>query len=91
MDDRDDKALLGLDGNPEVVAVEQHELAVLDARVELRELLERFDNGLDDERDEPLEVDAGEVALLDPGHGGDLVRAGQVLEHLALHTAERNA
>ena len=39
VDDRDDEPLLGLDGDAEVVAVEQHELAVLDAGVELRELL----------------------------------------------------
>ena len=37
-DDRDDEPLLGLDGDADVVAVEQHELAVLDARVQLREL-----------------------------------------------------
>ena len=38
---------------------------------------------LEDERHEPLQVDVGEVALLDPGHGRDLaVRARQVLEHL---------
>ena len=91
VDDRDDEALLRLDGDAEVVAVEQHELAVVDARVELGELLQRLGDGLDDERHEPLEVDAGEVALLDPRHGGDLVRARQVLEHLALHTPERNA
>ena len=91
VDDRNDEALLRLDGDAEVVAVEQHELAVLDARVELRELLQRLDDGLEDERDEALEVDAGEVALLDPRHGRDLVRARQVLEHLALDAAQLNA
>ena len=52
--------------------------------------MQRLGDGLEDERQEPLEVDAGEVAFLDPGHGRDLVRAGQVLEHLALDTAQLN-
>ena len=92
MDDRDDEPLLGLDGDADVVAVEQHELAVLDARVQLRELAERLGDRLEDERDEPLQVDVREVALLDPGHGRDLaVRARQVLEHLPADPAQLDA
>ena len=45
-----------------------------------------------DERQQPLQVDVGEVALLDPGDRRDLaVRARQVLEHLPLDAADRLA
>ena len=89
VDDRDDEPLLGLDRDADVVAVEQHELPVLDARVQLRELAKRLGDGVEHERDEALQVDVREVALLDPGHGRDLaVRARQVLEHLPLDAAQ---
>ena len=91
-DDRDDEPLLGLDGDADVVAVEQHELVVLDARVQLRELVQRLGDRLEHERDEPLQVDVREVALLDPRHGRDLaVRARQVLEHQPPDAAQRHA
>ncbi len=89
VDDRDDEPLLGLDRDADVVAVEQHELPVLDARIQLRELAQRFDDRAENERDEALQVDVREVALLDPGHGGDLaMRARQVLEHLPADAVE---
>ena len=92
VDDGDDEALLGLDGDAEVVAVEQHELAVLDASVELGELLQRLGDGLDDERPSRLlRSTPREVALLDPGHGRDLgcarVRCSNIWP---LHAAQLN-
>ena len=90
--DGHDEPLLGLHGDADVVAVEIDELVALDARVQLRELAQRLRDGLQDERQQPLEVDAGEVAFLDPGDGRDLaVRARQVLEHLPLDAADRLA
>ena len=91
MDDRDDESLLGLHRDADVVAVEIDDRAVLDAGVQLRELLQRLGDRLERERDDPLQVDAGEVAFLDPGDGRNLVRAGEVLEHLALDPANRLA
>ena len=92
MDDRDDEPVLGLDRDAEVVAVEQHERAVLDARVQLRELAQGVGDRLEDERDEALQVGVREVALLDPGHGRDLaVRARQVLEHLPADPVQLHA
>ena len=45
---------------------------------------ERRGDGLQRQRQQPLQVDVGEVALLDPGDRRDLaVRARQVLEHRA--------
>ena len=41
-DDRDDEPLLGLHGDADVVALEQHEVVAVDARVQLRELLQRL-------------------------------------------------
>ena len=38
--DRHDEPLVGLHRDPDVVAVEEHELAVLDTRIQLRELSE---------------------------------------------------
>ncbi len=90
--DGNDEPLLGLHRDADVVAVEQHELCVLDPRVQLRELAERLGDGVEDERDEALQVDVREVALLHPGHGRDLaVRAREVLEHLATDAAQLDA
>ena len=70
-----------VDGDPEVVAVEQHDLVVLDPRVELGELGKRRGRGLQRGRHEQAEVDAGEVAFLDERDGGDLtVRALDLLD-----------
>ena len=91
MHDGDDEPQFGLDGDAEVVAVEQHELPVLDARVQLRELTKRLGDRVEHQRDEALQFDVREVALLDPGHGRDLVvRAREVLEHLPAHPAQRH-
>ena len=90
--DGNDEPLLGLHGDPEVVALEIDELVVLDARVQLRELAQRLRDRLQHERQEQLHVDAREVALLDPGDRRDLaVRAREVLEHLPLDPADRLA
>ena len=56
--DRDDEPLLGLHGDADVVAVEVDELVAVDARVQLRELLQRRRDRLQHERQEPLRVDA---------------------------------
>ena len=39
-DDGDDEAGVGVDGDAEVVAVEQHDLVAVDASVQLRELVQ---------------------------------------------------
>ena len=44
----DDEPLLGLHREADVVAVEQHELPVLDAGVQLRELAQRLGDSLED-------------------------------------------
>ena len=81
---------VGLDGDAEVVAVEVDDLVALEPRVQLRELLQRLRAGLEHRRDEQLEVDVREVALLDPGHGRHLaVRARHVLGDQAAHAAQR--
>ena len=41
-DDRDDEALVGLDGDAQVVAVEVDDLVAVEARVQLGELLQRL-------------------------------------------------
>ena len=70
--------------------LEIDELVAVDSRVQLGKLLQRLRDGLQDERQEALRVDAGEVAFLDPGDGRNLaVRAREVLEHLPLHAADR--
>ena len=90
-DDRHDEARLGVDGDAEVVAVEQHDLVVVDPRVELGELCERAGRCPQRRRDEEVEVDAGEVALLDERHGRDLaVRALDLLDDRAPDAAHRH-
>ena len=82
MHDRDDEPLLGLDCDADVVALEQDQLSFTHARVQLRVLAERCCDGLEDERDEQLQLHVREVALLHPRHGRDLVSPREVLEHL---------
>ena len=89
--DRHDEPLLGLHRDADVVAVEQHEVVAVDARVQLRELLQRGGDGLQHARQQLLQVDVAEVGLLDPRDRGDLVRAREVLEHLAADAADRLA
>src|SRR5260221_201852 len=89
-DNRDDKALLGLHGEPEVVAVEVDDLVALEPGVQLGVLLERLGDRFQHGRDEQLEVDVREVALLDPGDRRNLaVRAGHVLCDQPADAAER--
>src|SRR4029453_2470487 len=79
-DDRHDEPLVGLNRDPEVVAVEVDDLVTVEASVQLRKLLQRGRGGLQDGWDEQLEIHAPEIALLDPGDGRDLaVRASHVL------------
>ena len=86
-----DETRLGVDGDAEVVAVEQHDLVVVDPRVQLRELCERTRRGPQRGRDEEIEVDAGEVAFLDERHGRDLaVRALDLLDDRAPDAAHRH-
>jgi hypothetical protein len=88
----DDEALLGLDGDPDVVPVEVDEVVAVDPRVQLGELRECAGHGLQGQRQELLDVDVREVALLDPRDRRDLaVRPGEVLEHLPLDAADRLA
>ena len=72
----DEQALLGLHGDPEVVAVEVDDLVAFEPRVQLGKLAQRVRGRAKDEGQQHREVDAAEVALLDVGHGRDLtVRA----------------
>ena len=90
--DRDDEALLGLDGDAEVVPVEQHDLVPLEPGVELGHLLERQGGGAKRERDEATQVEPRQVALLDPRDGRDLaVRPREVVGDEAADAAERDA
>ena len=88
-DDRYDEPLLGLDGDPEVVALEIDELVALESSVQLWVLLQRRRGRLQHERHEPAEVDVGEVALL---HERDrrnlLVRARESLDDLTPDPAD---
>ena len=90
--DRDDEALVRLDGNAEVAAVKVDDLVPLEPRVQLGKLLQRARCGAEDERDQQFRVDVREVALLDPRDGRDLaVRARQVLGDASAHAADRLA
>ena len=90
--DGDDEALLRLDGDAEVVAVEQHDLVALEAGVELGHLLQRQRGRAQGERDEAGQVEPGEVALLHVGDSRDLpVRAREVLGDHAAHASKRDA
>ncbi len=89
--DGDDEALVGLDGDAEVVAVEVDDLVALEPGVELRHLLERLRHGAQRHRDQAREVEAGEIALLDVRDGGNLpVRPREVLGDHAPHAPERD-
>ena len=86
--DGHDEAGVGLDGDPEVVALEVDDLVALEARVELREDLEALRHDVERERQEALRVEAGEIALLDERDGRDLtVRSGEVLDDLAANAS----
>ena len=88
-DDRHDEPLVGLDGDAEVVAVEEDDLVTLEAGVQLRELLQRERGRLQHDRQQLLEVDRREVALLDVGHGRHLaVGARQMLDDLPPDTTD---
>jgi hypothetical protein len=89
--DRHDEALLRLHREAEVVAVEVDDRVAVEARVQLRDLLQRFRARLQHLRDERREVDLGEVALLDPRHRGNRVRAGHVLGDQPANAAQRLA
>jgi DNA-binding CsgD family transcriptional regulator len=67
-DDGHDEAIVGLHRDADVDAVEEHDLVALEPRVELGVAPERARGGVDCVRDEPAEIDAGEVALLDERH-----------------------
>ena len=91
-DDRDDEPLLGLHGDAEVVAVEVDDRVALEPGVQLGKLLQALGDRLQHGRHEALEVDVGEVALLDPGDRRHLaVRAAHVLGDEAANTAQRLA
>ena len=82
-DDGNDEALLGLDGDAQVVAVEVDDLVALESRVQLGEVAQRQRRRVQDGRQEQLEVDGAEVALLDVGDGRHLAMcARQVLDDL---------
>ena len=88
-DDRDDKALLGLDGDPEVVALEIDELVALEPSVQLWVLLQPGRGRLQHERHESAEVDVREVALLrERDRRNLLVRPRESLDDLAPDPAD---
>src|SRR5437764_602582 len=70
--DGDDEALVRLDGDADVAAVEIEEVVALDPRIQLGKLAERAGHGPQGQGEESLHVDVGEVALLDPGDRRDL-------------------
>ena len=84
-DDRHHETVVGLHGDPDVVAIEVEDRVAVEARVQLRELDERVGARLHDRREEALERNVLEVALLHPGHGWHLaMRPGHVLgDHAA--------
>ena len=78
-----------LHGDAEVVALEVDDLVALEARVQLRVLGERGRDRFERERQQLLQVDVGEVALLDERHRRHLaVGLGQVLGDLPPHPAQ---
>jgi DNA-binding CsgD family transcriptional regulator len=80
-DDGDDEAVVRLHRDADVDAVEEHDLVALEPRVELGVAPERACGGVDRVRDEPAEIDAGEVALLNERHGRHLaLRAAHLLD-----------
>ncbi len=90
--DGHDEPLVGLHGDAEVVAVEVDDLVALEARVQLRELLQGERGRAQHEREELFQVDVREVAFLDVGDGRHLaVRPRQVLDDLAPHAPHRLA
>ena len=84
-DDRHHETVVGLHGDPDVVAIEVEDRVAVEARVQLRELDERVGARLHDCREEALERNVLEVTLLHPGHGWHLaMRPGHVLgDHAA--------
>ena len=79
-DDRHDEAVVGLHSDPDVVAVEIDDRVAVESRVQLRELGERVGACLHDGREQTVERNALEVALLDPRHRRHLaMRARHVL------------
>ena len=88
-DDRDDEALVGLDGDAEVVALEIDELVVLEPSVQLWDLLQPGRGRLEHERHEPAEVDVREVALLgERDRRNLLMRPRESLDDLAPDPAD---
>ena len=71
-DDRDDEPVVGLHRDADVDAVEEDDLVALEPRVELGEPHDRGRDRADRVGDEARDVEAGEVAFLDEGDGGDL-------------------
>ena len=94
-DDRHDEPAVRLNREPEVVAVEEHDLLALEARVELGEAREGERGRAQEERDERAAaarvLERIDPALVDPRDGGNGLRARQVLRDLAAHAAERLA
>ena len=87
-DDGDDEALVGLHGDSEVVAVEVDDLVALEAGVQLRVVGERRRRRLEHERQQQLQVDVREVALLDERDRRHLaVGLRQVLDDLPANPA----
>ena len=87
--DRDEEAVLGLNRDPDVVAVEIDDLVTLESGVQLGELGERSRTCLHRECDEPVQWHALEVTFLDPGDGGHLtMRASHVLGHHTSYSAQ---
>ena len=90
--DGNDESLLRLNGDPDVVPVEVDDRVGLESRVQLGKLRERRRHRLHDGREEPVQLDVLEVALLDPRDRGDLrVRAAHVLGYHAADAAQRLA
>ena len=77
---------------PDVDPLEQDDLVSFETGVQLRVVPERGGGRVDRERQEAGEVDTGEVAFLDEGHGGHLaMRARDLLDDRAPDASDGHA
>ena len=91
-DNRDDEPVVGLHCDADVVPVQVEDRVPVEARVQLRVLGEGVGARPDDGRQETVEGNVLEVALLDPGHGRHLaVSARHVLGDHTADAAQRLA
>ncbi len=72
MDDGHNETCVRIDGDADVVPIEKDDVVILDPSVQLGKLHEACRDGMQSARDEQLEVDAREVALLDERDRRDL-------------------